>query len=393
MNIIIILKGVKKSSAGIVFERILNGLVKNEKVNVISIFSFYKSQSSNFEIVSANFSPNAGQFNYKLKLILLNQEEFQGKWAKFILDHLHKNGLNQKVDFILCLASGGAFAELFTVYTISRALKIPYHIHTIDAIPPPPWWGENKILNWAKRRYARKLFASASSFSAISRKMVEYQEYLSRRKARSINPVIPNPVSKIFVEKESYQSDGNKPIKLLYLGKLNKTRNGKALIDSLGILNQDDVNARLDIIGLSEEKFLSNLGLSTIPKNVNLEPWTEKPEKRIAQADVLVDIDINNKKDVFISGKLLTYLCSNIPILSITTDDSPSAELLSSQRYGVRVVNHFPKQIAESIMELSRIKDYIQISKERKLLIQKLSSKVISNALVENILNTAKSKS
>lgn len=392
MNIIVILKGVEKSSSGIVFERILSGLVKNEKVNVISIFGSYKSQNSNLEIISSDFSPDASQFKYKLKLILLNEEEFQGKWAKFILDHLHKNGLNQKVDAILCLTSGGAFEELFTAYTISRALKIPYHIHTIDAIPPPPWWGENKILNWAKKRYARRFFANANSFSAISSKMVKYQELICQRKANSIIPVIPNPVSNSFIEKENCQSKTDQPIKLLYLGKLNKTRNGKEVVNAIQMLNKKEVPVQLDIVGLDKIKFLSNLGLKSIPDNINLEPWTDTPESRLAKADILVDIDINDDRDVFISGKLLTYICSNIPILSITTSNSPSSELLASQKIGVRVVTHHIEKIAESIIDLSTMEDHTRITEERKMLISKLRSDSISNALVTNVLNLGKTK-
>lgn len=387
MNIIILLKGVTKSSAGIVFERLLEELVQNHKLNIFFIFGSREVQNSHLEIVSANCSPDASSLKYKLKLILLNQEVNQGKWSEFVLNHISRHGLKARTEAVLCLTSGGSFEELYTARAVSESLNIPYHIHTIDAIPPPPWWGENKILNWAKRRYARRFFASAASFSAISRKMVEYQEALSQRKANAVHPVIPNPVSKTFVEKENDYSNEHKPIRLLYLGKLNKTRNGKALIDAIQILNKENVIAQLDIVGLGKDKFLSNLDLTGVPDNIHLESWTDNPEKRIASADILVDIDIADERDVFISGKLLTYLCSNIPILSVTTSNSPSSELLSSQEYGVTTVGHNPEQIVKSIRKLMRVDDYGKVAKEREILLSKLSSKSISNALVENIVS------
>jgi len=310
------------------------------------------------------------------------------KFSQSISEHLAKQN-KKNIDCILCLSSGGSFEEMYASYSLSKEMKVPYHIHTVDAIPPPPWWGEKWFLNRAKRMYVRKFFAEAASFSAISKKMVEYQEVLCQRKAGALNPVIPNPVSQTFVEKENDISNEYKAVKLLYLGKLNKTRNGKELVDAIQILNKEDVIAQLDIVGLDRDKFLSNLGLDAVPENINLESWTENPEKRMANADILVDIDINNEQDVFISGKLLSYLCSNIPILSITTSKSPSAELLSSQKCGVLTARHDSEQIAKTILELSGANDYGKIAKERQVLNSKLSSKIISSRLAENIIKAA----
>jgi hypothetical protein len=57
--------------------------------------------------------------------------------------------------------------------------------------------------------------------------------------------------------------------------------------------------------------------------------FQKDPSRIIEQAHVLIDFDANFKNDVFISSKLITYLNTNIPILSLTPRNSPSDNLLN----------------------------------------------------------------
>jgi hypothetical protein len=62
---------------------------------------------------------------------------------------------------------------------------------------------------------------------------------------------------------------------------------------------------------------------------IRLLDFQKDPSRIIEQAHVLIDFDANFKNDVFISSKLITYLNTNIPILSLTPRNSPSDNLLN----------------------------------------------------------------
>jgi hypothetical protein len=111
-------------------------------------------------------------------------------------------------------------------------------------------------------------------------------------------------------------------------------------------------------------------------------PYTKEPQSALAQADVLVDLDVSSPGDVFTSGKLMTYLATDLPIIAITTKNSPTARLLADQRAGCWVVGHDSLSIARAISEACNFTDREAISRERMCLRNARHPKVLGEMLL-----------
>src|SRR5690606_22476348 len=144
--------------------------------------------------------------------------------------------------------------------------------------------------------------------------------------------VIYNPVyDKMTLRCENYNGEKY----LLYAGKINIKRHPKLLIQVMIMLEEILPELKLYFLGTGQNEILNNCSENKFPQNIKVFDWSDKPEEYMKNALALVDVDINKKEDVFISGKLMSYLNSNIPILSITTEDSPSSKLLKNLKHGV----------------------------------------------------------
>jgi hypothetical protein len=92
---------------------------------------------------------------------------------------------------------------------------------------------------------------------------------------------------------------------------------------------------------------------------------------------------------VFISGKLKDYLCTNIPILSITPSNSPSRYLLENLKT-VEVVSNDKDSIINAILKIAQTEYCEEDYKERVEIMKPFVVKNIVDEIERKFIETSK---
>ena len=135
-------------------------------------------------------------------------------------------------------------------------------------------------------------------------------------------------------------------------------------------------NFEFIFIGTKPEVINKYIELFSIKNKCIYVPWVDSVDEYISDASLLIDIDIDAENDVYLSSKLIKYLNSDVPILSITGNNSPSRKLVSQKGLGVICVHHDFNLIKSSILSLHTI----QVNLDIRL-------KFLSKFSVNNVLN------
>lgn len=230
---------------------------------------------------------------------------------------------SRKPELIFLFSGGAANHIIYGANKLASKYQIPLHLHLVDPIPPRIEWGEAKF----RKRYLSfisNIFRNLSSFSANNVKLLQYQINITNSKVRnfSLHSIAINDNElELYSGKIDKIKRGEK-IKFLYLGTFYGARKPDQLINSF-LTFSEGVDCELLIVGNND---LVKLGLSNLKYNNKLKflPAIENISKYVEASDVLVDVDANVVDDVFISGKIISYLKSSKYILSITPENSPT---------------------------------------------------------------------
>lgn len=294
------------------------------------------------------------------------------------LNKYYKTILEFDPQIILTFASSDSFSIIELGNIISLKFSIPHHIHALDALPAPKCWNENYILRNAKINKIKKLLSRIQILTSTNYQMLEYQKKIINIKKSLFTAVMHNPISSSFVFCNKHI--GKK--KIIYIGDLNpnlKGRNGIEYYKSI-IRLKDDTRFEFLFIGTSINvaKFFNTL--FPLPGNIKFISWVENTDDYIKDASLLIDIDIDAKNDVFLSSKLIKYLNSDVPVLSITGENSPASNIFAIDGLGVVFVRHDSDQILNTIINYEAIKLDLNIRKE---FIERFKIK----NLIKNLLN------
>ena len=181
--------------------------------------------------------------------------------------------------------------------------------------------------------------------------------------------VVHNPSTNDVIT-QNIQND--KPKIFLYVGSIYHQRQPDELLKAFEIFSKDK---KVELWFLGNNKKLNlekhNFNKESMSK-IRLLDFQKDPSKIIEQAHVLIDFDANFKNDVFISSKLITYLNTNIPILSLTPRNSPSDNLLNDNiNLGIIKMyyneNNRITAFQEALDIMSPVSQSIKINREKVL--------------------------
>ena len=228
-------------------------------------------------------------------------------------------------DWIYCRSSpihaniiGGNFA------------KFGYNVlqHFADPFPSPLSFYREAENREQMKSVVIPLLKSASLVSMGNDAMMAYMLKETGVDFSSKSFVSPDPAP---YDKIEYHFDGNlinnKKRHITYLGEIYASRNPQNLFDAIFNINQRGGQLFLSIFSDTKrdlpEKYSQYISWQGRKNNV---------KTIIEQSDILVDLDGDEEIPVFISSKLKDYLCSDVPVLSITPINSPSNRLLQNLR-------------------------------------------------------------
>ena len=110
---------------------------------------------------------------------------------------------------------------------------------------------------------------------------------------------------------------------MTYLGNIYGNRKPQNLYKAIDSLNSEGYKITMQIFAEPAHDE------STHYDFIKYRGYTRDIDSALEHSDILVDIDGDDLRPVFISSKLKDYLLINRPILSITPAESPSAKILN----------------------------------------------------------------
>jgi len=346
-KIFIVTGNIGKSPAGIVTEEMINGLLKAGAELQIVCNRCYASLEGNVVVDEFPEKKEITQL-HKILYILLNRDPRWTNWISRVAGEARKKADTFNPDFILGIAAGQTDRIPALASKVSELCGKPLHLHAVDAIPSPEAWGVNPYLRKAIQKSVKLFFKNADSLSLTNDVMLDYQLDIAGRNKTERTFTFYNPYRGHFIHGDS---DAEKPY-ALYLGSLNVVRHARQLVAAMKLISITHPEFRLFFVGTDREIIESYFAGGDIPENITVFDWTDDPETFIRKASVLVDIDIDRAGDVFMSSKLVRYLNSDIPILSITQTNSPASKILSNAGEGIQVVPHQAAEIHGALTKL-----------------------------------------
>ena len=377
MNIIFIVDNLKNNPSAIVANQFINGL------NVIGVNLLVVTSSAQHEdnlnnilriLIPVPFKINTTK--EKILFILLFSKFYSKIINNCTLNKYLDTISNFHPDIVLTFSSCDAFSIIQLGNLISKQFSIPHHVHAVDALPAPECWGENRFLRKSKINYIRRLSADIQIFTSSNKQMLEYQLGLINNH-NLLSDVIYNPINTEFI----CSNNKTKILTILYVGSLmsnSKGRNGIQYYKS--IIHFKDISKYQFIFlgtGLDVKNTFNDI--YPLPSNVHFISWTDNIDEYIKNSSLLIDIDIDADNDVFLSSKLIKYLNSDLPIISITGTNSPATNLLAVNGLGTLIISHDPELIKNSIINFDSI--HIDLNTRHEYIQQFMINNIISDIM------------
>lgn len=390
MRILIIASSVTGGATGIVSAALIKGLINNH----CEVFAFYE-KARNTDVPSflqpvsqvIDYKPiRTSEFFTNLCILLLRYPLNEIRFINnFVADAKKIHEVNP-FDVIMALSSASGLHIIEAARKFADRTSLPFYIHATDPMPAPPPWYNNQYLRKALILTARKPFGKADIISLSNRAMLVYQLSIMKL-TKTKNFVALNPTKNEFIA-SSITTKNSIPV-FLYVGSIYHQRKPHFLIKAFQKYVLSGQAADLVFLGHNQKLVLSDYEIEEKVKcHIKKMPFVQDPADQIASCDVLVDFDSDFKNDVFISSKLITYLNTNKPILSITTKGSPSDILLrSKEELGITKLYYSDPLDINVFSKLIRLNGYVDdaILTARKSFLKKYDANHIASVVKKNL--------
>lgn len=378
MKILVISYAFGVTSSGKSTKNIVNGLraLGHEVFVLASLYENYRADQYHLK-VSDGFSRPArllsliGDFIHKD----INYFFWQKKAERKLLHILNDNPVD------LIYARGSPAVSFYVGNNVAKKSNIPLALHFADPIPATKDWSPNE-------QYRKKMLQSifyavqnADLLTFVTNEMLHYQQSMMSIDCSKKSIVVPNPIPATRFIEEEKQSD----FVVGYIGQFGKTRDAALLLKSISAVIKAGEKVKLLLVGTRDVNTATD-EFRELRDQVEVIPYTNNLDTMYGKINLFIDIDSNYEKQVFLSNKLMEYLSINRPILSITTTDSPAANLLKPLLETVYTADHKVESISTCIQQAINSRKKMYDYTERDIVITDYSATNIVSSL-ESKLN------
>lgn len=262
------------------------------------------------------------QLEKNVQIHFLNYKK--NKFSKAL--NLRKKILAIKPDLIVC------FLEHVCKGTMLALSFTKYHKKVITTVR------NNPMYSFYTYRY---------NYSYLKKsKKVIFQNYGERNcfpKLKDENCIIiPNYYNKIFENQNRvYRSKINT---IVSVGRLEKQKNYKLLIDSFKLANTSDIQLKIVGKGSQKQELLDYIKINNLENKIEIIDWTKDVKKILDDADLFV----MTSKYEGMPNALLEAMVSGIPCISTDCDFGPN-EIISNNITGILVENENISDLVQKI--------------------------------------------
>lgn len=330
----------------------------------------YHSNDSNLIIQKVeNFPRLPSRVSFNLSNIL-QKELYYYSWekkAKIVIKNIIKNNQIQGVytrATPICVCTIGVFAK--------KHFRLPLIMHFTDPIPAPKEWSPNPMYRSRMTKQMKEYIEYADYVSFGNERMLSYQEDILLTSLKNRAFVSPDPSKNSFIMLPESNKKSNE-LTLVYLGNIYGNRNPYNLFEALRLFSNRSCHF-----------IIYGSRFNGTPDFIEFRKRTTDVSNALKEADILVDIDGDDKTPVFISSKLKDYLSVNRPILSITPLNSPTRELLANLKT-IEIANNTIEDIKNSLVRLANERFYGEDYNERIVVLEKFSAPKIAKGIMDRM--------
>lgn len=381
MKILIVTPNVGRTAPGIVFERLIFGLLSKKYIDIDLFVEDYEPSldlSSIKRVVVINkIIKNRGISNRLIKW--LGFDVFDHIWSVKAKRLITRNK-KYSYDIVLSFMSFHHYSGLIAGQKIANKINAKFAVLSVDAVPAPLEWGVNYRLHKNVLKFMQKYLSSADAYFTSNEKMLEYQLSTFKHKNNLITGVIYNPS---FGNKMEFPIHDTEEYKFLYTGGIYGARKSIYLLNAFELLLDCYPNSKLVFVGTTlSPSSLSNLKPTTI-SNIEIHPFTKELTKFYKEATALIDIDADFENDVFLSSKITNYIMINRIIISETGKNSPSRSIFKNIDSIIQC-DHDSDQIKDAFKKAIELGSTTKYS-DREDVIKKFNLENVVNSLIDNL--------
>ena len=339
---LIIAMDIGLSAPGIVYAKLIREMQKMCDISIICP-AISKQFSEAIEVLPCK---PYKRFRNRIEKLLF---KYFGKnisdqiWSRKVTLQYLKTHHIDAFDGIISFTSCYNFATLYLGRLLSKELKKKWIIYSVDAIPAPLDWNDDRQLHKHVNEQLKKTVVNADAFFSSNPIMLEYELGLFGDFNGNTGVVLtPHDYS------ANYKKINHTGISFLYTGNIYGPRKVDALVAAFDSFSKEHPDSTLTFVGhffanISEQhKHLVDEGKIIIHK------FTEKITTYYESADVLIDIASIHPNDVFLSSKIVNYLPVSKPIIAISGENSP-VRLLFDGIPTVLQCHHNPDEVLQAL--------------------------------------------
>lgn len=277
-----------------------------------------------------------------------------------------------KIDWLYCRTT--PLDSCVVGYRLKKKTQIKLLLHFTDPVPSEYSTHNKWLLHILVRKYKR-IVEKSNYVSYGTIEMRKCQEslfhiddgnsFVSPDAASSSEPLrLPNKRNEVK--------------KIVYFGGFGDYRNPYPLFEAIETINKTG-NKVILLVYMRKP-----LTQKAIPSNVIFMGRTDNMNNALAEADVLVDLDVINEKSVYLSSKIKDYILVNRPILAITRTGSPTSNLVKGMNSFICCENE-KNQIVESLKVIMQRGQQDFVYEERQLLIDYFSPSRVAKEIQDKM--------
>ena len=307
-------------ASGIVVRNIINELSNSNQVEVWA----YKIDSQ----ISQNEIENIRLLKYPIDISYIDYIKVSMRlFRDDILCDFSKYGMrtgHMAYDIVVSFVYGFYYQGLIIGSYIKRKLSVPHYCYMIDPIPTPIGWTRNNFFRKQVSKFIKSYSKFVDVFAVSNPRIIDYEKLFIPNNRFE---VVYTPISDVkFNDTCNINKLG---FNFLYAGSIYGARTPYYFLKAFERLIGEGVDASITFLGTTGiSEWLNFLSYDCCQK-IFIESSTNDLSKYYIESDALVDIDADLANDIFVSSKLINYLCVNRPILCETNVNSPSHDLLN----------------------------------------------------------------
>lgn len=226
------------------------------------------------------------------------------------------------------------FSAAVLACRLKDRLSVPWLMHMSDPWVDSTYRTNGRLSSMINQRLEKKCFASADLVTLTTQRQVDFYaaKYQTRSDYFDCTPNVADPLTSVVARPTVRSSQSHRPIRFLYTGAFYGKRLPDGLLNAVRIIIADHPTllSKLEFIFVGNAEPSVRELINQIPCCHHLGVLSYSQCVELQQsADILVTIEaqgLNPLCSAFLPSKVVDYLSSNRPILSIGQLDSITAD-------------------------------------------------------------------